>query len=47
MRYYSGPVLEGCISCEEEKSNEQVWSLHLIVSNLNLSQYVANKIERK
>ena len=29
--------------CKQEKRNEKVWILHVIVVNLNLDQYVAKK----
>ena len=40
-------LVEGCISCLQEKRNDQFQNMNSIMANLNLGQDVANKRERK
>ena len=44
---HDSSLVEGCISSEQEKRNEQVRNIQAIMANLNLGQDVANKRERK
>ena len=39
--------LEGCISCYQEKRNDKVKDMHLVMARLNSDQDVANNRERK